>query len=317
MNDAVSKALWTWEADPLLVGFFRYLSIERQSSPHTLKNYQRDMTAFVMAWGSTAPNWQQITTADVRRAVATMGTRGLSGRTIARRLSALRSFYHHLMRLSVVSTNPVVDVRPPKTARKLPKALDTEQVSQLLDGSGTNACEDPLRLRDLAIAELIYSCGLRLAEVSQLDTDHLMRDDGLLQVIGKGNKERILPVGKQALSAVRAWLQVRGSLADEAERALFVSVRGTRITHRGIQQRLKRLSQEMAVSQSVHPHMLRHSFASHLLESSGNLRAVQELLGHADIGTTQIYTHLNFQHLADVYERAHPRAKRRSSKDDE
>jgi integrase/recombinase XerC len=239
----------------------------------------------------------------VRSYVAWRHRGGASGKTLQRELSALRSLYRYLLREGVVSHNPALGVPAPKTARKLPATLDPDQLCGLLD----NGDEDPLSLRDTAMIELFYSSGLRLAELVAVDTD------ASLEVTGKGAKSRRVPVGGLALEAIDRWLQVRGTYAGAEEKALFVSRHGNRIHPRTVQKRLHRWAKIHGARRNVHPHMLRHSFASHLLESSGDLRAVQELLGHSDISTTQIYTHLDFQHLAQVYDKAHPRAKKKRS----
>jgi integrase/recombinase XerC len=212
-----------------------------------------------------------------------------------------------LIRERQVSVNPVQGVRAPKVQRKLPVTLDADQLTQLLD----SAESDPLALRDFAIMERFYSSGLRLSELTSLDLGQIDMQDATLSVTGKGSKTRTVPVGSMARAAVQRWLKVRDRLAKLEERALFVSQRGSRLMQRSVQQRLKYWSERLALPQQLHPHMLRHSFATHLLESSGDLRAVQELLGHADISTTQIYTHLDFQHLAQVYDKAHPRARKK------
>ena len=204
-------------------------------------------------------------------------------------------------------SNPAEGVRAPKVRRHLPHTLDADQLGRLLELPG----EDPLDHRDRAIMELFYSSGLRLAELVALDVRDVQAGDDVLEVVGKGHKSRRVPIGRFARAAIERWLAARGTLAKARETALFVSRRGTRISARAVQERLRRRAIEQGVPQHVHPHLLRHSFASHLLESSGDLRAVQELLGHADIGTTQIYTHLDFQHLAQVYDQAHPRARRK------
>jgi integrase/recombinase XerC len=219
----------------------------------------------------------------------------------------LRSLFRYLLREAVVAHNPVQGVRAPKSKKRLPTTLSAESLGGMLDTEAT----DPLEIRDLAILELFYSSGLRLAELVSLDLGQFERSDHTLVVTGKGAKTRQLPVGRQALDAVQRWLRVRAHLAQPEEQALFVSQRGQRISARAVQARVARWATTRGAPQHLHPHMLRHSFASHLLESSGDLRAVQELLGHADITTTQIYTHLDFQHLAQVYDDAHPRAKKR------
>lgn len=293
-----------------VAAFLHYLSAERRHSPHTRHGYQRDLTR-LMHWlvvqSPPLDQWEQLTVADVRRYAATLNREGLSGRSIARALSAIRRFYDYLIREYRVKSNPALDVRAPKSGRRLPVAADADQLGHLLDVRP----EHPLEVRDLAMFELFYSSGLRLSELTGLDLRHLDLPGGDVRVLGKGNRERVLPVGRRAAGALRQWLALRPMLAAAGETALFVSQRGQRLSARSVQQRLSRWGQRHGADQHLHPHLLRHSFASHLLESSGDLRAVQELLGHADIATTQVYTHLDFQHLARVYDDAHPRAKRR------
>ncbi|MYJ95479.1 MAG: tyrosine recombinase XerC, partial [Proteobacteria bacterium] len=263
----------------------------------------------------------------------------LSPRSVARRLSAVRSFFAWLLRSRVIGSNPAADVQAPRPARRLPSTLDTDQMASLLGPGGAGSPQggvvrdgggqggnlgggrasggavaeerDPLLVRDRAILELFYSSGLRLAELvglNRVDLDIAARTG---RVRGKGGKPRVLPVGGPALEALQAWLAIRGEMAEPGEPAIFVSKRGTRLARRTVQQRVKLWARRLGAPVGVHPHMLRHSFASHMLESSGDLRAVQELLGHASISTTQVYTHLDFQHLAQIYDKAHPRAKRR------
>ena len=290
--------------------FIDYLRDVRQLSPHTLSNYQRDL-ASLQDWaaGHNRSSAEQLNESDIRAWVSQMHRRGLAGSSIQRSLSAARSFFNYLGRENGYPRNPAAAVQAPRKPRKLPRTLDVDQVNRYL------AFEDdsPTARRDRAIAELFYSSGLRLAELSAVDLDDIDRDSRLLTVTGKGNKTRTVPIGGAALDAIDAWLAVRPETASDADSAtaLFTSNRGQRISVRNIQARLKLQGRKSGMHQDVHPHMLRHSFASHMLESSGDLRAVQELLGHANISTTQIYTHLDFQHLAKVYDAAHPRAKRR------
>ena len=293
--------------------FVRYLSAEKRHSPHTCTHYEKDLQRFGR-WIADAGylSWRQPDAQDLRRYVVTLSRSGLSGRSIARHLSAIRRFYHYLLRERQASHNPVLDIRAPKTARRLPRVADVDQLSHLLDATA----DDPLEIRDLSIFELMYSSGLRLSELAGLDLDTIDRRGGEVRVLGKGGKERILPVGKRALLALTQWLEQRPALVADNERALFVSRRGQRLSNRSIQARLRRWGIKNAADQRLHPHLLRHSFASHMLESSGDLRAVQELLGHADISTTQIYTHLDFQHLAKVYDQSHPRARREPKPED-
>ncbi|MES9904895.1 MAG: tyrosine recombinase XerC [Sedimenticola sp.] len=288
-----------------LLSHMRY---ERNLSPHTLSNYARDLHR-IEHWCEehSISHWRQLDTHQVRAYIAQRHRHGIGGKSLQRELSALRSLFRYLLREGEVENNPAVGVRAPKSGRKLPPSLDTDQIAGLLDVATT----DPLELRDLAMMELLYSSGLRLAELVSINIGQIDRADAALTVTGKGRKTRQLPVGGKARQAIAAWEQVRGELAQANEPALFVSRRGRRISPRTVQQRLRRWALKQGANLAIHPHMLRHSFASHLLESSGDLRAVQELLGHADISTTQIYTHLDFQHLAQVYDSAHPRAKKR------
>ncbi len=251
--------------------------------------------------------WGAMDVAGVRAHAAWLHRRGIGGRSIQRALSAIRTFYFFLIREGLVARNPALGVSSPRTPRKLPPVMDADEVASLLESDGG----EPLEVRDKAIMELLYSAGLRLAELVALDVTHLDLVDGLLEATGKGQKKRVLPIGREARAAIRRWLAVREQLASAGERALFVSRRGRRIHARTVQDRLERSARRRGLRSRVHPHLLRHSFASHLLESSGDLRAVQELLGHADISTTQIYTHLDYQHLSEVYDRTHPRARKR------
>lgn len=301
-------------APDLVAAFLHHLAHERRLSAHTLSNYRRDLMRF-RAWleaGKGTP-WerldQQLDQQTVRDYVAWRHRGGVSGKTLQRELSVLRSLYRYLLREGMVDQNPAQGVRAPKTVRKLPAILDADQLCSLLDKPD----DDPLMLRDTAMIELFYSSGLRLAELVAIDVGDMNGDDATLEVTGKGAKARRVPAGSQAIAAVGRWLQVRDNYAGTGQKALFVSRRGDRIHPRTVQQRLQRWAVARGATRHVHPHLLRHSFASHLLESSGDLRAVQELLGHSDIGTTQIYTHLDFQHLAQVYDEAHPRARRKGS----
>ncbi len=289
--------------------FALFLKTERRYSEHTLSNYQRDLLRFA-SYCSTLPDitaWRDLTVHHLRQFASTQHRQGLSARSLQRRLSAVRSFYNFLLREKEAIHNPVNGIRAPKTPRKLPHTLDADQVQSLL----TITKNDPLTLRDRAIMELFYSSGLRLAELVNLNVEDIDLNDKTVRVTGKGNKTRILPVGRYAQSAIQEWLTARPTYLKDTQHALFLSQNGGRLSHRAVQLRLRGWAIKQGLPTHLHPHMLRHSFASHLLESSGDLRAVQELLGHADISTTQIYTHLDFQHLANVYDKAHPRAKRR------
>ncbi len=288
--------------------FAAHLRNERRLSPLTLQHYLRDLDGFLaFCRDEGIQTWADVDAHHVRSFVARRHRQGLSGRSLQRQLSAVRSFYKFLLREGMARNNPAQGVRAPKSGRKLPQALDPDQVGRLL-APGQGSPED---IRDHAMMELLYSSGLRLAELVGLELTDVDPRDATVRVTGKGAKTRVVPVGRMALQALDAWRQVRGELAAPGETALFVSRRGTRIHPRSVQSRLRLWGQRQGLASRVHPHKLRHSFASHILESSGDLRAVQELLGHADISTTQIYTHLDFQHLARVYDQAHPRAKKK------
>lgn len=291
--------------------FLDHLRYERQLSPNTLSSYSRDLER-IQNWCAeqNLQTWNRLTPHQVRAYISQRHRSGISGKSLQRELSSLRNLFKYLLREGEVENNPAQGIRAPKTVRKLPPTLDADQLCALLETTS----EDPLEIRDLAMIELFYSSGLRLSELVSINMGDIDREDATLEVTGKGNKSRRVPVGRKALEALQAWVKVRHLLAQAVEPALFVSKRGTRIHPRTIEQRLKRWAIKQGADRNIHPHMLRHSFASHLLESSGDLRAVQELLGHADISTTQIYTHLDFQHLAQVYDSAHPRAKKKKAK---
>jgi integrase/recombinase XerC len=304
--------------------FRRYLSAERRLSAHTDSGYARDLAALVKFCDRSAlTDWHQLDTQHLRTFAAHSHAGGLAPRSIQRRLSAVRSFYAFLLRepedaaaagaartrrASRIRRNPVHDVRAPKARRRLPQTLDADQMARLL----AIPAGDRLTDRDRAIMELLYSSGLRLAELVGLDVTSLDLRDKVVQVLGKGSKGRIIPVGRAAAQALRAWLKERGALARQDQAALFVGRTGRRLGARAVQRRVAYWAKRQGLSMHVHPHLFRHSFASHLLESSGELRGVQELLGHADISTTQIYTHLDFQHLARIYDATHPRARRKA-----
>ena len=286
--------------------FLQHLRNERQLSGHTLSNYRRDLQKFAdYCRQRDIADHHSVHSADVRQWVAQLHRRGLAGTSLQRSLSALRSFYKFFNRLGD-KHNPAVGITAPRAPKRLPKAVDADRLQQYLDIEG----DDWLTLRDRAMLELFYSSGLRLSELVGLDKHDLDLRDALVTVHGKGSKTRTVPVGRYALKALTQWLQCRDEVVSEGP-AVFISQRGQRISPRTVQQRLKKYSLQQGLGQSIHPHMLRHSFASHLLESSGDLRAVQELLGHANISTTQVYTHLDFQHLAKVYDQTHPRALRK------
>lgn len=295
----------------------------RRMSAATLTAYRRDLTELAqLAAAAQVADLRALTQAEVRRFAARLHGRGLAPASLARLLSAWRSFYRWLGQRQEVTVNPVVGVRAPRRARRLPKALPVDQAVRLV----SQAPEDgALALRDKAMVELLYSSGLRLAELVSLDWRAFGAEGGQaasvswidlpqreVVVTGKGGKQRQVPLGAAAAQALQAWLAVRGTLARLEPRALFVSARGTRLAPRSVQQRLEQLARRLGLGVHVHPHVLRHSMASHVLQSSGDLRAVQELLGHANISTTQIYTQLDWQHLAKVYDAAHPRARRKA-----
>lgn len=292
-----------------LQDYLAYLQFERRLSPRTLASYRRDIESY-LDWceQQQVGAWMDASQQQIRRFSAHRHRAGISGTSLARQLSALRGMFRFLLREQRVHHNPVEGVRAPKSGQRLPAALDVDQVGRLMEIPGT----DVLDLRDRALLELFYSSGLRLSELTALDIAQIRSSDDLLDVTGKGAKTRRVPIGNKAIEAIEAWLEVRPQLAREDEVALFVSQRGSRLSPRAIEQRIGLRAQQQGMPRHVHPHMLRHSFATHLLESSGELRAVQELLGHADISTTQVYTHLDFQHLAQVYDKSHPRARKRN-----
>lgn len=292
-----------------LQDFLGHLAGERRLSPLTCSNYGRDVTELLKLAGDTPLDQLQIH--QVRRFVAQLHGRGLGGKTLARMLSAWRGFYAWLARDHGFTGNPCAGVRAPKSAKALPQALSPDEAVHLME---IPADGDPLALRDKAMFELFYSSGLRLSELVNLPPGQIDLAAGMVRVTGKGGKTREVPVGRFAVEAVRNWLPEREKLARPEEYALFVGRNGARLTPRAVQYRIKQWGLKLGISANVHPHVLRHSFASHLLQSSGDLRAVQEMLGHANISTTQVYTHLDFQHLAKVYDAAHPRAKRVSTK---
>jgi integrase/recombinase XerC len=289
-----------------LRGYLEHLSNERRLSRHTVENYARDIAALLELAGGTG--LKQLEVHHARRYVAQLHARGLDGRSLARMLSAWRGFFNYLVRDHGFVNNPCVGIRAPRAAKRLPHALSPDEANRLMAVEGN----DDLAVRDKAVLELFYSSGLRLSELTELAPGDINLGDATVRVTGKGNKTRIVPVGSRALDALRRWLDRRGGIADADPRALFVNPKGTRLTGRVIQLRMKRWAIKLGVNTNVHPHVLRHSFASHVLQSSGDLRAVQEMLGHASISSTQVYTHLDFQHLAKAYDAAHPRAKRKN-----
>jgi len=289
-------------------GYLAHLEKERRLSSHTVKGYRRDIEMLLRM--AEATPLDQLQVHHVRRFVARLHGQGHGGRSLARALSAWRGFFSFLMRDHGYTQNPCIGVRAPRTAKTLPDALSPEEVAKLVELPP----DDAFAVRDRAMFELFYSSGLRLSELTALAPSDIDFDDATVRVLGKGAKTRVVPVGRFALDCMRRWLAVRTEVTRQGETALFVNQRGRSIGPRTVQQRLSMWARKQGLTQHVHPHMLRHSFASHLLQSSGDLRAVQEMLGHASISTTQVYTHLDWQHLAKVYDAAHPRAKRKTSK---
>jgi len=286
--------------------FIRHLEYERRLSDLTCKHYRRDLDALLgFCEEQGIECWRDVDSEHVRAYSAKSYRRGLSSRSIQRRLSAARTYYRYLLREKHVKTNPVVTVSAPKSGKRLPGNLDADRMARLLDIPGN----EPIINRDRAILELLYSSGLRLSELTDLDCDDVDTGDRTVRVTGKGNKDRIVPVGKHALRALAKWHKSRAAFAPPDERALFVSNRGTRLSPRSVQARVTHWAKRQGIDTKVSPHLFRHSFATHLLESSHDLRGVQELLGHANISTTQVYTHLDFQHLAQIYDQTHPRAR--------
>ncbi len=286
--------------------FTRHLEYERRLSALTCKHYRRDLLALHKFCDELdVERWSEVDEEAVRSFAAASFRKGLSPRSIQRRLSAARTFFTYLTREKHVRKNPVASVSSPKSGRRLPENLDADRMARLLDIPG----KGPLVVRDRAMLELLYSSGLRLAELTGLDVGDIDMADATARVSGKGNKERILPVGKFALEALVAWMKERVTLARGDETALFVSNKGTRLSPRSVQARVDHWAKRQGINTKVYPHLFRHSFATHMLESSHDLRGVQELLGHASISTTQVYTHLDFQHLAQIYDQTHPRAK--------
>lgn len=289
--------------------FFSYLTVERRMSPHTDSNYRRDLKRFVAHCDKNGvTDWSRVDGQHVRSFAAAEHRGGSSPRTIQRRLSALRSFYNFLLREGVAKLNPAVEVQAPKAKKRLPATIDVDQMTRLL----SFRTDEEIGVRDKAIMELFYSSGLRLSELCGLDLTDIDLADRTVRVLGKGAKARVVPVGRHAVEAIGRWLLERSKLADVGNTALFVGKRGDRISPRSVQKQVAAWARSQGLGVHVHPHMFRHSFATHLLESSQDLRGVQELLGHANIATTQIYTHLDFQHLAKIYDAAHPRARRKS-----
>jgi integrase/recombinase XerC len=287
--------------------YLNFLNFERGLSPLTRESYARDIRNLLNLAGANDLNSLQ--NIHIRRYIASLHSKGLGGKSIARMLSSWRGFFDFLVQRKSFENNPVIGLRAPKSAKTLPQALSIEQAVKLVDIRD----DATLSLRDHAILELFYSSGLRLSELVNLNIDALNFGDGTVTVTGKGNKTRIVPLGSHAIDAIQTWLEKRKDILaiKPAEKAVFIGLQGRRISARNIQYRMKEWSIKQGINSSVHPHMLRHSFASHVLQSSQDLRAVQEMLGHANISTTQVYTHLDYQHLTKVYDQAHPRAKKK------
>ncbi len=293
------------ETDRLITQFLGFIQSEQRYSPHTHDNYARDLQTLQTLAGKTPLT--ELSNFDLRGFVARLHGKGLSSASLARHLSAWRSFYRYLNRQRLCQNNPCLGIRPPKAARRLPDALSPDQTQRLF----SQPPETWLETRDQAMFELLYSSGLRLSELTGLNPNDIDLHDATVQVTGKGNKQRRVPVGQYALQALQRWLPLRQEKIAADETALFINQNGKRLSSRQVQNRLKTLGIQQNIPVGLHPHMLRHSFATHVLQSSGDLRAVQEMLGHASISTTQVYTHLDFQHLAKIYDAAHPRAKKK------
>ena len=305
MNDTNNKQkIW-------IENFIGHIQNEKRLSPHTCKNYSRDLHIFLdYCLNNKLQSWQIIDAEHIRAFSASQYRKGLSPRSIQRNLSSIRSFFRYLIRENEIKNNPAQSIRPPKAGKRLPENLDTDSMTKLLDIKETGFIAD----RDKAILELLYSSGLRLAELINLNITDIDLADATVNVLGKGNKERIIPIGRYAIAALKKWLNTKKNIKTIDYDALFISKRGTRLSPRSVQSRLNYWAKRQGITTKVYPHLLRHSFASHLLESSHDLRGVQELLGHANISTTQIYTHLDFQHLAQIYDKTHPRARVKRNK---
>jgi len=294
-------------SDPNIQSFIDYLQFERRFSALTVENYQRDVLQYVQ-WLSEQDSHQKLDETrefQVRQWISTLHRSGLSSRSLQRKLSSLRSYFRYQIKHTKLTVNPALDARTPREPKRLPQTLDIEQIERLLDIPDNEF----IGARDKAILELFYSSGLRLAELASLTLKNIDTASALITVLGKGNKTRTIPIGRKAISALNNWLQHREVFKQTQCDALFLNKQGNPISHRNIQLRVNYWQEQQGINQRVHPHMLRHSVASHLLQSSGDLRAVQEFLGHSDISSTQIYTHLDYQHLANVYDMAHPRSK--------
>ena len=300
--------------------FYNYLQSERRYSPHTISAYRRDIKRLLQCLAieqEKTINWAEIKQSNIYQCVATLHRQGLSGKSIQRWLSSTRSLFNYLCRFHYITNNPAIGVPAPKASKRLPKTLNVDEISQLLAETASSTEIDNSKtakttsIRDIAIVEVLYACGLRLSELSGLNCQDIDWQQQTVTVTGKGQKQRRVPFGGKALQALRNWLIARDKIVNEGENALFVSLRGNRLSNSSIQKRLKKMALLHGLNTNVYPHMLRHSLATHMLESSKDLRAVQELLGHANLSTTQIYTHLDFQHLAGVYDKAHPRARKK------
>lgn len=289
--------------------YLRHLAAERRLSPHTIEAYRRDLGN--LATLTPGKPLAELTATDIRSAIVRLRGANLAAASLARQLSSWRGFYTFACRRLGFTSNPCTGLRPPKAVKALPEILSPDACAQLLDATNPAEGDAALAARDRAMAELFYSSGLRLAELARLDLTDVDLEAGEAKATGKGRKTRVVPVGRQARDALAAWLPLRQALARNTA-ALFVSRRGERLGMRSIQLRLDRWARQAGIGQHLHPHMLRHAFATHVLQSSGDLRAVQEMLGHASISTTQVYTHLDWQHLARVYDEAHPRARKKS-----
>ncbi len=291
-----------------IIQFLQHLKGERQLSPLTIKHYQRDLQQLLdYCQRSEIAHWRRVDSHHIRSLVSQLHRRGRGARSLQRLLSACRTFFHYLIRENQISNNPAMAIKAPKAPQPLPKTFNTEEITQLLNSD----TDKQIALRDFAMMELMYSSGLRLAELVALNLDSLDSTSQEIIVIGKGRKERIVPVGRYAIKAIKNWLNVRNDWCKtETDSALFISRRGKRLGARSVQARMAYWGKQQGLGARLNPHKLRHSFATHVLESSGDIRAVQEMLGHANLSTTQIYTHLDFQHLAKVYDAAHPRARR-------
>lgn len=304
---ALPAELDHWQAD--LSAFLVYLKHERGYSDKTLSSYQLQLSAVASQVAEQANHWVELTETQLQLHISSC-RKSLKARSLALRVASLRSFYRYLVQQGKLKENPASYLQVPKFDKPLPKNLDVDQVNHLLD---FDTSEDALACRDKAILELFYSSGLRLDELVSANLQDIDWSEALIRVRGKGNKQRVLPIGRMAVAAIKDWLKVRSAYVGSEPEALFLSKQKNRISNRQVQQRVKLWSERQGLAQHLHPHMLRHSFATHMLESSSDLRAVQELLGHANLNTTQVYTHLDFQQLAKVYDNAHPRAKKKPS----